>query len=327
MTGLYYPDGEYKSREDITMKNLPHDTVEHITPIASDDRSFRELGDLFVRRQAEREQARGIPEHVEFKVHTKYPILLVPFGDVHAGGEDVDYKRFMEEIEFVAGTPGAYAMALGDLTDSFFWGKDGQDGQLGAYVEQNKFARAALRMLGEQEKLIACWKGDHDGWSASMGETMYDEFTSTVKSHYLEGVSYVSLWVGDQVYKISGAHRHNGFSIYNKAHAALRIYRDSGEGSDIAITAHNHRKAVITQPVKRFGGDQENVTYIAVGAYKKSDGWLRKQGYARLDDAEIGPQSILLWPNQKKIETYWTVSEGLQRLVSERSNGEIATAK
>lgn len=301
------------------MKNIPADKVEHITPIAKDERSFAELGDIFIRRQQEREVARGIPEHVEYKVHTQYPILLVPFGDVHAGGEDVDYKRFVQEVQWVAGTPGAYAMALGDLTDSFFWGKDGQDGQLGAFVEQNKFARAALRMLGQEEKLIACWKGDHDGWAGGMGETMYDDFVGTVKSHYLEGVSYVSLYVGDQVYKISGAHRHSGFSIYNKAHAALRIYRDSGEGSDICITAHNHRKAIISQPVKRFGGGQDNVHYLAIGAYKKSDNWLRKQGYARLDEAEIGPQSILLWPDQKKIETYWTVTEGLERLKTERS--------
>ncbi|MFZ5845005.1 MAG: hypothetical protein ACOY0S_00875, partial [Patescibacteria group bacterium] len=129
----------------------------------------------------------------------------------------------------------------------------------------------------------------------------------------------ISLWVGDQLYKISGAHRHNGFSIYNRAHPALRLYRDGAEGADICITAHTHAKACLRQPIKRFGGEQEDVHFLSLGAYKRSDEYMRKRGYHRLADRALGAQSILLWPRRKQIEVLWDVERGLERLGEERA--------
>jgi len=177
--------------------------------------------------------------------------------------------------------------------------------------------------LANKKKLLVAWTGDHDhSWQAERGETMYDRFIRELNTHVLHGVSYLSLYVGDQLYRISGAHRHNGFSIYNKAHAALRLYRDDAFGSDICLTAHTHGKAYLTQTVKRFGGEVDKVHFISIGAYKRSDRFLRKKGYHRLGDDEIGGQSLILYPDRKKVEVCWSITSGLERFVFLRKQFE-----
>jgi len=313
--GLFYPDGSFKSRSEMFGDQ---DVVHFLTPSTRNARSFGKWTDIFTRRQEERKEAFGIPEHVEIAIDTDEPILLVPFGDVHAGALETDYKRWAREVALVAETPGAYALSLGDMTDSFFWGGAAQDSDIGSYGEQNEYLRTGLMLLGERSKLLAAWLGDHDGWVMNFGDTVYDDFIVATKAYYLEGVSYISLKVGDILYRISGAHRHNGFSIYNKAHPALRLYRDSAEGSDIAITAHTHQKAHITQPVKTFGGEAFLGNFLAVGSYKSTDEYARKKGFSRQDYDQMGAQSILLWPDKKRVEVMWDVETGIHRLNQER---------
>lgn len=316
--GLYLPDGSYKSRDEIMRQSAQeNDEIEFITPIHEDNRSFRELANIMLRRQAERREANTLPEHIEINIKTDKPILLVPFGDIHAGAQEVDYKRFAQEAEWVSGTPGCYVMLFGDITDSYFWGGDAQDDNIGSFGEQNKFMKACMDMFSKTKRLLCAWGGDHDKWSSQRGDTIYADFGKQYNAHYLEGVSYVTLGVGEQTYRIVGAHRHNGFSIYNRSHPALRIARDWAGGGvdlDLAITAHTHRKAVLSQPVKRFGGDNELVHYMSLGAYKQTDAYGRKKGLGRLNKDEIGTQAILLYPNKKHIEVFWDVESGLEAL-------------
>jgi hypothetical protein len=259
----------------------------------------------------------SIPEHVEIKIHTDKPILLVPFADIHGGAEEVDYKRFAQEVEMVGETDGVYAISLGDLTDSMFWGGSGQDKDLGSYEEQNGYMRSVFKYLTGRRKMLASWAGDHDKWSADRGETIYRQFVE-MGVYYLEGVSYMTLNVNDTPYRIVGAHRHNGYSIYNKSQAAQRIFRDSGWGADIALVAHNHKKGYNPQPFKGFGGDEYVVHLIQLAPYKYSDEYLRKKGYPRLKSEEMGAFSILLYPDQKEIEVLWDIKKGLKRLKHER---------
>jgi len=316
--GLYYPDGTFRSRDEIVSNVPTGDNLIFVTPLATDSRSFGDWATIFQRRQNERKAARGIPEHIEIAIQTQYPILYVPLGDVHAGGEDVAYDLFANDLRKIAETPGVFTTTLGDITDSYFWGKDAQDEQIGAYVEQNHFLQAGLRTLADNKKLLAGWGGDHDMWAGQSGETVYTNFGKDYGAHFLHGVSYITLGVGNEKYKISGAHRHNGFSIYNKAHPALRLYRDSAEGSDIIVTAHTHDKAILPQPVKRFGGEANMVYFVSIGAYKRSDGYSRKKGFHRKGDDELGPVSFLLYPDEKRIVPFTTLEQGVEILIDER---------
>lgn len=315
--GFFRADGSFYSVDKRSNPDYPLERVEFRTPIPEQNKPFREWAEIFSRRQVER-SAYNAPEHVEISIDAKRPILLIPFGDVHAGGADVDYDRFYKEVDASAKTSGTYVLTLGDITDSFFWGRETQDGAIASYKEQNEFMRSALKMFSDNKKLLAGWRGDHDGWAVAMGEDIYNRFVREFGAYFLDGPSYISLTVGNQLYKISGAHQHGGFSIYNKAHPALRLYRDSSEGADICITAHQHQKGYLTQATKRYGGESETVHYISIGAYKRSDRFLRKKGYSRLTDDMIGPQSILLWPDRKKIQVYESVESGLEALNKER---------
>lgn len=312
--GLFMPDGSFRSRQEITMSNQPKiESVEFVTPLKNDDRSFQEWSDIFIRRQEER-QVFQPPRHIEIRIKTEKPILLGLFGDLHAGGENIAYKRLQSDVEYMSGTPGTFVLTAGDVTDSFFWGRDAQDGEIGSFKEQNAYAFSVLKLFADNKKLLAGWRGDHDGWALQTGEDIYSRFNRELNAHFLDGVAHVSLWVGNQLYKISGAHRHGGFSIYNKAHAALRLYNDSARGADIAFTAHTHQKGYITQSVKEFGGEEKNVHFISVGPYKQGDRYLDKMGYNEITDDGIGAQTILLRPDKKQIQVYDTVEQGLEML-------------
>lgn len=118
--GLFHADGSFHPQEKRTYPDYSLERVDFLTPIPEQDKPFSEWAEIFERRQAER-SAYNAPEHVEIAINTEKPILVIPFGDVHAGGADVDYNRFYREVDASANTRGTYVLTLGDITDSFFF--------------------------------------------------------------------------------------------------------------------------------------------------------------------------------------------------------------
>lgn len=301
--GLYYPDGSFSTRQEVVDKLAKqNEQVIFHTPRQTSEKDFGWWQDTMKARQNQRKEVLGRRNHVKIEIPTEDPTLLVFIGDVHAGSEDVDYERFGREIAYVRDRPNTYALALGDLTDAFFF-NPAQHEAVANIVEQQYYMKSALSEL--KGKLLVAWGGDHDQWSEKMGATMYDRFESTTGAHFMDGVGYVSLTVGEQDYKIAAAHKHKGFSIYNSAHAAQRLKRDSAEGADILVTAHNHQKAINEQTVKPFGGDAYTAYYFALGTYKSTDRYARKLGYPPLTEAEMGASGVILSPDERKIETIW----------------------
>ena len=121
MSGLVYPNGEVLTREQILAKNALKPQVEFLTPLHSAPQDFNWWTERMRQEQTRRKESIGTPEHVEIKINTDKPVLLYSFGDVHAGGQDVDYDLFARHIGIIRDMPNAYAFALGDLTDSFFF--------------------------------------------------------------------------------------------------------------------------------------------------------------------------------------------------------------
>lgn len=70
----------------------------------------------------------------------------------------------------------------------------------------------------------------------------------------------------------------------------------------------------ITPVAKEQRDFKELVHYVSIGAYKRSDAYGRKGGLGRLSGDDLGPQFIIFHPNKKKINVYWTVDEGIEKL-------------
>jgi len=321
--GLWYPDGYQASNEEVRRKVLTRDLAEwnehfksllHIPP----DRDFDEWSKILTRRQKERSELLATPESVEVEITTKEPIMIGLFGDVHAGGADVDYTRFATDVKKIKEAKG-YSVAVGDLTDSYFFGSGMHESLIGS-GEQVLYMESALSELAEDGRLIAAWKGDHDGWAEDkMGvRSLYHKFRKAFNAHYLEGVSYLTIKLnnGENVvdYKLVGSHRHVGFSVYNQSHAALRQEKDEARGADVSFTAHKHVKGYNQQAVKEHGGKEHVVHLMSLGAYKASDSYSRKRGYPRADDASMGAFGIVLTPGEKKIYVGWTIEDAVDYL-------------
>ena len=199
-------------------------------------------------------------------------------------------------------------LALGDMVDGFFWGSPAQDSAIGNLEEQHEFMRAAMREV--KGKVLVGWSGDHDGWKKKAGPSDYKQFEEETGAHYMEGVGYVDLQVGEQEYKIAACHRHLGHSIYTHSHPSQRLFRDSATDADMTVVAHTHKKG-LTQQVYQPGFDREPrlVTHMVVGPYKRSDEYCRKRGFSRQSGDQLGGMSVILHPDKKLIEPKWTVRE------------------
>lgn len=321
-SGLFYPDGSFASDGDVRRKLLAQELSGGSRVVRRSDfpspRNFKEWTSVILRQQKDRKELLGIPEHVSVDIQTTKPILVGLVGDVHAGGAEVDYQRFANDVNDIKSV-GGYTITVGDLTDSFFFMPEVGE-QIISGDEQVLYMQSALEHLADRNKLLAAWGGDHDMWSKdkSGAHTLYHQFHQKFGAHYLEGVSYldVNLQNGrDTVtYPFVGSHRHNGYSVYNDAHASLRQYRDEGVGAMVSFTAHNHKKAHLEQTHKLHGGHEVVVHSIALGSYKISDRYSRKKGFAVSDDASLGAFGLILDPDQRDVEVCWTIEDAIKKL-------------
>lgn len=319
VAAIYYPDGSSRTSEQVKRKiALEEGTkIKHLTDFPG-RRDFEAWTEIVTRQQEERKEILDIPEKVEVEIRTRRPFLLSLFGDVHAGSERVDYKRFAEDVEATKEVEG-FSITMGDLTDSYFF-NPGEDEQIMAGEEQVLYAQSALEKLAEGGRLIAGIGGDHDLWSKDrMGaHTLYHEFHERFGAHYLEGPSKITVKVNDGEeevdYKIVGAHKARGHSIYHPTHTPLR-QEFGARGCDVSVTAHTHEKGHLRKVIPDFEGNERVVDYISLGAYKESDRYSRKQGFRAIGEAGQGGFGLVLHPGQKKVEVHWTIKGAAKRLL------------
>jgi len=324
--GLVYPNGREATRAEVSRTVAVRSLADAETRIerltrAPKSRDFEEWTDVMKTRQDQRKEVLNIPERVSVRINTKKPILVSLFGDVHAGAEDVDYKGFAEDVNLTREAKG-YSVVVGDLTDSIHFPSAGDN--VANNTKQDLFMESAMDRLAEGGRLIAGFCGDHDGWVKSkMGrQGIYHRFAERYNgAHYLEGVSYIDVEVNDGEkpvdYKMVGSHRHKGYSLYHPAHASIRQELEA-RGADVSFTAHKHDKGHLRKTVKDQGGEEHVIDCLSLGAYKETDHYSRKCGYARKSKASMGAFGIILSPGEKEVTVHWTVKEAVEDLTRRR---------
>lgn len=322
--GLFYPDGTFAPADEVKRKLLLEElgTAARVDQLTAPTRTFQEWTDVMVRRQVEREEVLPLPEYVKVQIATEKPILLALMADDHIGGEGTDYKRLARDVDLIKSV-GGYTATFGDLTNSAFFMPDSGD-ELSTGEEQVLYARTMLGELSKDGHLLAGWGGDHDLWGKDKlgAHTMYHDFRQRYNAHYLEGVSYLTIELaskeGTVAYPLVGAHKHKGFSVYNDAHASWRQQLDEANGTDdiMSVTAHNHIKAYLEQSRKVYGGQSKMIHAIALGAYKSTDRYSRKNGWPRQSERSMGAFGVVLYPNEPKLSVHWTIEDAVKELSS-----------
>lgn len=319
--GLYTSPKESSFKTDSEIKHqllmkAPEQPPTFNTPLPAKHGWIYWSGRFQDRKKQYIEVAQGEQKHIEISFQDTVCLNLI--GDIHAGSAWTDYERIAKEAETIVSTPNSYVLALGDWVDGFFW-NPAQMEQVEQAPEQIQYMNSLLEHFASKKRLLIAWGGDHCNWSKKFGSDAFANFSDRFGAYYIYGVGYLTAQVGNSVYKISGAHRHGGSSIYNKAHSAMRLYKDNAEGADIVVTAHTHQKAHLRQTVKEFGGEARKVDYISVGPYKADDDYSRKQGFGAQSPNEMYGSAVILHKNKKKIEYYDDILEANEELVAKLS--------
>jgi len=304
-SGLFYPDGSFRTSADIRRKANPVTVTPNPNPR---ERDIAQWTSYLRTIQEARGEMVGLPNHVEITHSAHEPVHYSLIGDTHVGGDAVDYDRIYREVMAIKETEGTNVITLGDLVDNFFW-QPASEGDIVNREEQALYAQQILREL--QGKLRIGVLGNHDEWSARSGQTMYHNFERDFNAHLMSGISYLTLGVGDSQFRIAMSHQFGGHSIYNNSHAAMRAYRETAAGADIVVTAHTHRKGVIRQPVHEWGRDHE-VTFISLGAYKATDEYSRKKGYPPMGEDEMGGVGLIFYPDNNQVDVYTNIERSIE---------------
>jgi len=271
------------------------------------ERTYKDWSKRFQRRQNEVRKPQD-----RFKFQFTTPALLNLISDWHVGHSTTEYKRIEDEINAITATANSFVILAGDVIDNMNW-NPGQFEQMEQTPQQIGFARSVFKHMMDYGKLLHAIMGDHEGWLQKAGYDIYGEIRNQGIS-VSTGPTYFEMLVGKQKYNVSGAHQLPGHSIYNKTHPQMRAARfGSMHGSDVIFSGHNHQKGVSTSFTHELGMPQE-VTYIALGPYKATDGWLAKKGWGSQKSLEMFGVALHLSMSEHAVETDLDIVRANERM-------------
>ena len=302
--GIYLPDGSFVSKEQIETKRMIQGKATLLTemPLVRD---FAYWGKRFEERQVQYKESVSRTNKVEIAFEEE-PLINF-WGDQHIGNPNTDYKRINAEAEIILKTPNSYLMVMGDTVDGFFF-NPAQFEQIEQVPEQFRYINSLYEEMAKQKKLLVAWSGDHDDWIKKSGADPYEEFSKKFGAYYMHGVGFVTLKVGQTNYNLVAAHRLPGFSMYNNAHAEMRLAREV-QGGDIYLAGHTHSKGFVQQEVQQFGGESKLVSFISLGPYKSEDSYSRKLGFASKTVNGMYGCAVKLYKDHRQVKYYTSILE------------------
>ena len=302
--GLYTSSDEksFKSDKQIKRKLALKGELPVFETQIPDKKDFEYWNNRMVTRKEQ--YAETIPhKENDVTISFKEDIIVNFIGDIHAGSPTTEYKRVAQELEVIVNTPESYVILGGDLIDGFFF-RPAQYEQIEQTPEQLAYMHSLIEFLAEHKRILVGYGGDHDqDWSMKSGTNPYYDFAEKTGAYYMHGIGFITLNVGEQPYKLCGAHRLAGHSMYNNVHPEMRLGK-TVQGSDIYFGLHTHQKGHAQQATKMFGNEDKLVTYISVGPYKSEDGYSRKMGWARQTPSEMYGSAIKLSSERFSVEYF-----------------------
>jgi hypothetical protein len=204
-------------------------------------------------------------------------VALVCMGDLHIGGEGVDYPRLLADCDLIAKTPGMYVVLTGDLLDNFVKPKllGLRMGTRMTIPDEVEMLRQMLIRIGP--KIVAAVAGNHEMWTASLvGIDYLREVMAAINPTALYDAydcRFLARLPCGKEWKVRVRHRWRGESIYNSTHGIERGRLFDG-GFDIGVGAHTH----IGGLVRAFNAEGRTCMAVLCGTYKAHDPYARQLG-------------------------------------------------
>ena len=244
---------------------------------------------------------------VSVTIADERPIGICFISDVHIGHRGCMTKRFRQDLDTVANTPGLWLVTGGDMKHNakVTRAKTGA----GAYEctmpdpqKQDELLRMCLEPV--KAKIIAMITGNHDSWDEDQsGISSHDNLCRDLKTNNLGHGGVVRIKVGTETYVSVMRHKFMG----QRGHIKLLTNYQLADPIDFAIIGHHHTNDLLMQEFKAQTG-----IALRSGTYLEEDGYARMLGYK----GEYGVPMVILWPNKHVVMPIYgkNFDEGVQIL-------------
>jgi hypothetical protein len=319
-----------------TLTRLVSETPERLVfaPEESDEEPVETLWERCVRattRKIAKTRTEGV---ATIRLLTDSPVAVSISSDWHiTPSGSCDLVRLRTYAEAIQQAPGAYAVAVGDLTDNpVKWNKNMDD-----IPDEARLLDLIFGVFGS--KLLATTDGNHDAWSKQFaGLDNIRRMASLHRVHYAPDelvylVELASPSAPDRVtarYVIATRHQYRRNSSLNWSHAAWRWAEDNmydwpkGEDGgvllpDIIAIGHNHAAEVA---VRDYEGGKRWAARM--GPFQVHSSHARQFGWSR--GTPTCP-TFLLYPHRAKpVEGYADYDRALEILTRERAEWALGQA-
>lgn len=289
--GLYYPDGRFKSKDEICKSNSHPDKKKCRI-------SFEDTQEIIDRaRQLAKDFDIGQRE-ATWVIETEKPVAIALITDAHFGSLMANSKLFREHLDFIDTTPRLFCVTNGDDVDNFNatgkWASGMMEDPLPPQIVSRSVCQK-LKKLDDKSKIGAMGFGNHNDFGYNGGQDWYDTFLGSFRCPILTSGGIVHTYVNGQRYDIAMTHKYWGTSKLNPTNACKRFMDFEYPEADIALLGHTHQ----SEGLHFEKGGKDRIAVIG-GTYKDEDVFARKGG--------IGGRSgspgwaVVLWPNERKME-------------------------
>jgi hypothetical protein len=182
---------------------------------------------------------------------TDFPIAIMFTSCFHFYGRYSFDKQSRKALQYLTELPRVYMMQLGDEVDGFlprFYHTQTVNEQVfSARLQVELFkqeSKAAMFARGEDDPtVLAAFKGQHGGswFEKSDGDNPLKKWYLDNHVPYFDGLGYITLYVGDQTYRIAGSHQLPGTSMYNPTHPHYRAFWQKFPSADIIFMGDKHQ--------------------------------------------------------------------------------------
>jgi hypothetical protein len=261
---------------------------------------------LAQRIQQAREAMRVDQRHATVTLELEHPALFCVLNDTHLFGLATDYEAFNRLLETIRKYH-IYVISVGDLGDYYnaSLGKCSQamEEQVFSPEEQANSISQMLRELDNEGLLISHTDGNHEDFMRTGGITYSGTYLRDLKCPVMSAGGYLTLYLGQQEYKIVLSHRYRGNSRKHPAAPAMTLMEDIWPSADISIVGHSHLK---WKEQGEIAGERK--TWLVGGCFNFSDFKMRMG----CGDSIMGGLSFALWPDKHMVVDFWNIEEAVE---------------
>lgn len=269
--------------------------------------------------QKNQEKLKLSQQTAEVRFETTLPVSIFFVGDIHYGNLDTDYVTFKKVVKAIEDTPNAYIAFMSNLIDNQIPGKF-PDGMLNCAIHpelQTVAMSKIVQQLSDKGKVIgAVVSPCHEGWSWKITGQDVNKLIFGFEGRpfaVMENGGTITLTFPGAEYSLVLFHQVGPFeSTINETHGVRQQNRvNLGMRGDIVVGGHKHNAAAL-MAFEDNGEFRRPVAYIRSGTFLGSGESRDQYSVGRYGTTgEPSGQSVMLWPNQKKMDVFLDYEEGI----------------